>query len=144
MTLAQRMLAAANTIDELNTRYDFGEHMPWGSGSLRHEALIVQSEEEPRQGTGMTDIIERAEAELSARSVPHWDFDFGVVRELIAELKAARAENDSLQELNNNQANLLTEAAERLGDARAEVDRLLKFIEELTPAKLRAIDEGRA
>jgi hypothetical protein len=63
------------------------------------------------------DIIERAEVEWQ-RYIKHGTAErmCGYVPELIVALKAARAENE----------------------------RLLKFIEKLTPAKLRAIDEGRA
>jgi hypothetical protein len=43
--LSQRMRDAANTIEELNQRYDFGDAMPWEPNSLRDEAGIVAAEE---------------------------------------------------------------------------------------------------
>lgn len=44
--LSGRMLAAAETIEELNQRYDLGAHCPWEPETLRHEALVVASEEQ--------------------------------------------------------------------------------------------------
>jgi DNA polymerase-3 subunit epsilon len=114
--------ATAECFRRLYGRYDFGPQMPWEPKSLRHESKIVATED-PR-GTTMTDVVERAEAALKFdREHCGWR---PYVIELLAELKAARAQRDSLQELNNNQANLLTEAAERLGDARAENERLTR------------------
>lgn len=46
MSLAERMLAAADTLDELNALYDLGQHCPWTPVSLREEAPVVASETE--------------------------------------------------------------------------------------------------
>jgi hypothetical protein len=73
----------------------------------------------------MTDIIERAEA---LKPNDHWanrGEKASMFRELIDALKAAHA-------LNSNQANLLTEAAKRLGDARAENERLKEIVGNLS------------
>jgi hypothetical protein len=45
MSLSAEMLAAANAIDQLNHRYEFGVSCPWTADSLRHEATVVASEE---------------------------------------------------------------------------------------------------
>lgn len=44
--LSARMLEAANTLEELNRLYEMGAHCPWEPSSLRHEALVVASEEQ--------------------------------------------------------------------------------------------------
>ena len=44
MSLAQRMIDAANTIAQLNAQYDLGPNTPWEPETLRHEAEIVASE----------------------------------------------------------------------------------------------------
>lgn len=43
MTFAHRLLEAAETIDELNSRNDLGA-MPWNSHCLREEAVRVALE----------------------------------------------------------------------------------------------------
>lgn len=48
--LSTEMRRAADVIDELNRRYDFGERMPWDPESLRREADVVRSEEREMQG----------------------------------------------------------------------------------------------
>jgi len=45
MSLGARMRDAADTLEELNARYDFGNLMPWTAGSLRDEALVVAAED---------------------------------------------------------------------------------------------------
>lgn len=44
--LAERMIAAADAIDELNQRYDFGSRVPWNAETLRKEAPFVASEDD--------------------------------------------------------------------------------------------------
>lgn len=43
--LSVRMLIAADAIEELNARFDFGPRTPWEPTELRHEAAVVASEE---------------------------------------------------------------------------------------------------
>lgn len=46
MSLAERMIAAADTLDELNALYNLGQYCPWAPASLREEAPVVASETE--------------------------------------------------------------------------------------------------
>lgn len=46
--LAEKMLAAADTIGELNMRYDLGAYCPWEPETLRREAQVVADEERER------------------------------------------------------------------------------------------------
>ncbi|MCV7100050.1 hypothetical protein [Mycobacterium palustre] len=48
--LSERMLRAADTIEELNRRYDYSDHTPWEPTSLRNEAQVVADEEHEGQG----------------------------------------------------------------------------------------------
>lgn len=44
-TLYRRMLDAADTLAELNARYDLGDHCSWEPETLRREAPVLLSEE---------------------------------------------------------------------------------------------------
>lgn len=46
--LSARMLDAAETIAELNIRYDLGAYCPWEPETLRREAQVVADEERER------------------------------------------------------------------------------------------------
>jgi hypothetical protein len=45
MTLSDEALAAADTIDKLNERYDYGPRVPWQASELRREAPYIADEE---------------------------------------------------------------------------------------------------
>lgn len=46
MTLSQDILAAADTIDQLNKHMEFGDKSTWNASELRHVARAVEEEEQ--------------------------------------------------------------------------------------------------